>query len=383
MRLRCKRCRRTRYIYPLAGHAAVESSDGSPDMHSHTVPEKLLKQFAFMHLKKGLRLWRYAKGRAPYWDVSPHKATVNDGHFFDPRSVGREESIEKRLNELFEDPVHDFIEQLSFTTFVFSARHTAALAPYIALLWHRSKARKEATNQHRELSIRSFETLKNRDDLLERIALSWTQGVLDAGMTLEVPVARHQVVEIIDNFIVRLNLPDHAATSYADTMARMLTNRDDTFDGARWGVVHTTQEQPVVIGDAPVVTWRRDRNGDLTYGIGFREPNVEILLPVSPTACLHVLPKVKRSLIVKVPTVMEVNAAQAAFAEACYANAGNDCLDQELQPHFGKAKMGITAFSLHHKDYVSAFAEQLIRMGPPPNVLPYLSDSQNSITEIN
>jgi hypothetical protein len=352
-------------------------------MHSHTIPEKLLKQFAFMHPKKGLRLWRYAKGRAPYWDVSPHKATVNDGHFFDPRDVGREESIEKRLNELFEDPVHDFIEQLNFKTFVFSARHTDALAPYIALLWHRSKTRKKVTNQHRDLSIQSFETLKTRDDLLERIALSWTHGILDAGMNLEVPVARHQVIEVIDKFIARFNLPDHAETSYADTMERMMTNRDDTFDGASWGVVHTTQEKPVVIGDAPVVTWRRDRDSALTYGIGFREPNVEVLLPVSPTACLHVLPNAQRSLIVKTPTVTEVNAAQAAFAEACYANVGNDALDQELQPHFGKVEMGITAFSIHHKDYVSAFTEHLIRMGPPPNVWPSLSNSQTPFTEIN
>src|SRR5665213_2311660 len=104
-------------------------------MDSHTVPEKLLKQFAFEHPKKGLRLWRYQKGRAPYWDVSPSKATVIAGHFSDPRDAAREESIEVSLNQLFENPVHDFIEQLSFKTFVFAAHHTVALAPYIALLW--------------------------------------------------------------------------------------------------------------------------------------------------------------------------------------------------------------------------------------------------------
>jgi hypothetical protein len=93
-------------------------------MDSHTVPEKLLKQFAFQHAKKGLRLWRYQKGREPYWDVSPHKATVIVGHFADPRDGEREESIETKLNLQFENPVHDFIEQLSFRTFVLSARHS-------------------------------------------------------------------------------------------------------------------------------------------------------------------------------------------------------------------------------------------------------------------
>lgn len=68
-------------------------------MKSHTVPEKLLKQFAFEHPVKGLRLWRYQKNRQPYWDVSPNKATVVEGQFFDPRNARREESIETELSK--------------------------------------------------------------------------------------------------------------------------------------------------------------------------------------------------------------------------------------------------------------------------------------------
>jgi hypothetical protein len=345
-------------------------------MDSHTIPEKLLKQFAFMHPKKGLRLWRYMKNRAPYWDVSPHKATVKDGHFSDPHNAAREERIETRLNQEFENPVHDFVEQLSFKTFVFAAHHTLALAPYIALLWHRSKARQEVTSLHHDLSIQTFNALKNRDDLLERIASNWTHDMLGSALTLEAPVTKYQVIEFIDGLIAKYNRPGHAESSYADTMERMMTNQDYTFDGAHWGVVHTTEDKPFVIGDAPVVTWCRDRIGVLTHGVGFQRPDVEVLLPVSPTACLHVLPNVQRSLVVKTPTPSEVNAAQAAFAEACYANVGSEALNQELQPHFGEKKMGINAFSIRHKDYVTAFAEHLSRMGPPPNVWPSLPNTQ-------
>ncbi|HEY5213639.1 MAG TPA: DUF4238 domain-containing protein [Acidobacteriaceae bacterium] len=337
-------------------------------MDSHTVPEKLLKQFAFEHPKKGLRLWRYQKGRAPYWDVSPSKATVIAGHFSDPRDAAREESIEVSLNQLFENPVHDFIEQLSFKTFVFAAHHTVALAPYIALLWHRSKARKAVTSQHHDLSVQALEKLKNRDDLLGHIASSWTLGIIKLGWTLDAPVGKHQVVEFIDGFIARYKRPHHAESSYADTMERVMTNQDNTFDGAQWGVVHTEEDKSFVIGDAPVVTWRRDRTGVLNYGVGFQEPNVEVLLPISPMACLHVLPSVQRTLIVRMPTASEVNAAQAAFAEACYTNIGSNSLDQELQPHFGEKEMGINAFSIRHRDYVTAFSVLLSRMEPPPNL---------------
>ena len=97
-------------------------------MKSHTVPEKLLKQFAFKHPVKGLRLWRYQKIREPYWDVSPSKATVVEGQFSDLRNAEREESIETELNQRFENPVHDFIEQLGLRTFVFGANHMRSRA---------------------------------------------------------------------------------------------------------------------------------------------------------------------------------------------------------------------------------------------------------------
>jgi hypothetical protein len=337
-------------------------------MKSHTVPEKLLKQFAFEHPVKGLRLWRYQKSREPYRDVSPSKATVVEGQFFDPRNAKREERIETELNHRFENPVHDFIEQLGYRAFVFGANHTVALAPYIALLWHRSKARKRVTRLHRDLSIETFEKLKKRNDLLERIAASWTHDKIRHGRSLSEPVGVGKVIEAIDRFIGRFNSPGHDETSYADTMERVMEGEDTTFDGARWRIFHTEPEDPFVIGDAPVVTWRRDQQGVAQYGIGFREPNVEVLLPVSPTACLHVLPNVQRTRTIITPPASEVNAAEAAFAEACYANLGSSSLNQHLQGYFGRAEIGINAFSVAHKDYVTLFCKHLIVGGVPPNV---------------
>lgn len=337
-------------------------------MKSHTVPQKLLEQFAFKHPVKKLRLWRYQKNRKPYWDVSPSIATVVDGQFSDPRNSAREERIETNLNQRFENSVHGFIEQLGFRTFVFGANHANLLAPYIALLWHRSKARKAVTSLHHDLTIETAENLKKRNDLLERIAASWTQDKINQGKILNEPVGVDKVIEMIDRFIEKFKSPDHIETSYADTMERVMKDEDATFDGARWGIVHTELDNPFVIGDAPVVTWYRDLQGVTHNGIGFREPNVEVLLPVSPTACLHILPNVRRTRTVITPRVFEVNAAEAAFAEACYTNIGSDSLNQHLQRYFGRAKMGINAFSLRHKDYVTGFCNHLIRGGVPPNV---------------
>jgi hypothetical protein len=88
--------------------------------------------------------------------------------------------------------------------------------------------------------------------------------------------------------------------------------------------------------------------------MGFHLPNVEAFLAISPSSCLHIQPAVERTRPVKIPTVDEINAAQAAFASrSCFTNV-KDSRDKILQPNFGKAKLGVTAFTVWHRDYTNA-----------------------------
>jgi Protein of unknown function (DUF4238) len=233
-------------------------------MDSHTVPAKLLKQFAFRDPVKELRLWRYRKGREPDWDVSPTKATVISGHFSDPLDTAREERTEAQLNQRFENSVHVFREQLGYRTFVFGAYHASAPASFIALLWHRSRARKAVTNLHAEISIEALEKLKARTDLLERIAASWTLDCIRHGARLQEAIGPDKAMGTIDTFIARFIRPGRQQTSCADTMEGVMTDEDTTFDNAQWGVVHTEPDRPFVLGHAPVVTRHCDRTGIAT-----------------------------------------------------------------------------------------------------------------------
>jgi len=120
-----------------------------------------------------------------------------------------------------------------------------------------------------------------------------------------------------------------------------------------------------VIGDAPVVTWERTEQNSLMYGQGFARPNVEVFLPVFPTACLHVLPAVPRTRPVRTPTTEEVNMAQAAFAtQHCFTNVRSMEIDTLLQPQFGTVRLGIDGFSIGHLDYTKKLFE--ILMNRPP-----------------
>jgi hypothetical protein len=119
-----------------------------------------------------------------------------------------------------------------------------------------------------------------------------------------------------------------------------------------------------VIGDAPVVTWERTERNFLIYGQGFSKPNVEAFLPISPTACLHILPAVQRTRRVLNPTTQEVNMAQASYAsDYCYTNIRSEVLDAVLQPHFGRTVIGVNAFSIRHRDYRKTMFDILMNGG--------------------
>ena len=131
-------------------------------------------------------------------------------------------------------------------------------------------------------------------------------------------------------------------------------------------ILRTTPDRPFAIGDAPVVTWERMDGNQLLFGQGFARPNVEVLLPVFPTACLHLLPRVQRTKLVRRPMAEEVNQAQAAFAtQYCFTNINSAELDASLQPFFGRVRLGIDGFNINHLDHVAKFFEILMSQPPP------------------
>ena len=80
-------------------------------MKSHTVPKKLLEQFAYDDpATRSRRLWRYQKGRPPYGRASPKTATRWEGHFADSANSMKEAELEERLKREFEEPVNQFID---------------------------------------------------------------------------------------------------------------------------------------------------------------------------------------------------------------------------------------------------------------------------------
>jgi len=129
--------------------------------------------------------------------------------------------------------------------------------------------------------------------------------------------------------------------------------------------VYASEDMPFILSDAPVVTWTRKREGSLSYGAGIRTENVEVLVPVSPSTCLHILPKVRRSLAPIVPSTHEINAAQAAFAtSACFSNKGSAEIDFLVQQNISTVLIGGNAFTVWHMPYDNLVFDILMEWRP-------------------
>jgi hypothetical protein len=312
-------------------------------MLSHTVPRKLLEHFAFDDpVTRSRRLWRYQKGQAPYGRAAPRTATRWDGHFADPANATKEAEVELRLKREFEDPVNQFIDQLCYQTFPFTTTQTRLLAGYLRMLFHRSRARRDASEGQQDIMVASLRALRADENRLAQLAAKYTADLMPTGLGRM--VTKEMAIQAIDNRIAEETTPDAAQRRYTATMETMMAFDD-----------------PFVIGDAPVVTWERTDQYAIVHGQGFARPNVEAFLPVFPAACLHVLPAVPRNRRVRTPTAEEVNAAQAAFAtQHCFTNIRSTELDELLQPEFGIVRLGIDGFSINHLDHAAKLFEILM-----------------------
>src|SRR5438552_17089568 len=101
-------------------------------MKSHTVPRNLLEHFEYDDaLTQSKRLWAYQKGKPPWGQANPASATRWDHHFADAANEAKEEEIELRLKQEFEDPVNQFIDLLQHRTFPFNATDERLLTGYL------------------------------------------------------------------------------------------------------------------------------------------------------------------------------------------------------------------------------------------------------------
>ena len=158
-------------------------------MNSHTVPRFLLDQFAYDDsVTRSRRLWRYERGRAPFRGISTRRATRTDHYFADPA----------------EDPVHKFLDKLSYRTFVMSRQDIRKLTRYITLLFNRSQNRRGATREQIAVAIESTRAFLADDEKIGRVAGRWTLEIIRLGHPLSRTVTREEVRRSAEQMIANM-----------------------------------------------------------------------------------------------------------------------------------------------------------------------------------
>jgi hypothetical protein len=337
-------------------------------MKSHTVPECLLKQFAYHDpITNSLRLWRYAKGRRPYPKASPKTAGRIDGYFADPSNAAIEQRIEEKLAVDVEGPVNQFLANFDDKMWVMSDLQRRQMTRYVNLLFNRCMARREAMKHSQELTAYALQKFLNNDVQLLTVATHWNLKAFFEGIHLSRLFTRDDVTKKVREQLAKSQTESSRQEGFVENVANAMAApyaaqlEKAMFQGA-WNVIRTTNDAPFILSDTPVVTWERVGEQQFNYGIGFERPNVEVLLPLSPVTCLQILPAVTRTGPCISATPTEINIAQAAFShQACFANQNAKEIDDLVQNCIHKVQLGRNAFTLWHRNFDDMFFDALMR----------------------
>jgi Protein of unknown function (DUF4238) len=329
-------------VMPLASPLQVSS---------HTVPKRLLRAFSYPDPKTGSpRLWRYEKNRKPYWKASPETSTAAVGHFADPEDALREKQIESRLAYKIEDPVNAFMDDMRDPMFAPSIDQKKQLTRYITLLALRSEARRDATDHDVAVRTAMIERFMSNQEQVATVAAHWNiESVLRRGEGFRL-ATRGYVLEIARALLTKNLEPTAMQSSYAERISVSLDGLNEPMFHGSWIMLSVSPDNPFILGDAPVATWVRQEADKISLGEGYLRPDVEVFLPVSPTTCWHILPKVRRTRKVRAPKALEVIAAQACFAKrSCFANLNSSLIDQIVQKKIATFKLGVTGGTMWHQ----------------------------------
>jgi hypothetical protein len=244
------------------------------------------------------------------------------------------------------------MSEMANPSFVPTDSQRKALTRYITLLFNRSRAKREAAPHAWETKLRILEKFLANEQQILTVQAHMNFRLSSVNRWYDRLFSKEDVIRLARKICESPKTESSLQHYYASSVAGWLSHFDETMYQGEWSLLTAKPGEPFILSDAPVATWNRVSADLFHYGVGFSEPDVEVVLPVSPLTCWHILPKVQRTRHVKIPTVREVNFAQAAFAtRSCFSNIESSAIDDLVQSHVSKAKLGVTAFTLWHMNY--------------------------------
>ena len=285
----------------------------------------------------------------------------------DQDDLAIELELETRLAQEIEQPVNDFMDDVCDLGFVLTDERKLALTRYIFMLFQRSQARRSGQGPMMAVGTHAFNAFLNDPTQLATVAAHWNMEAMAQGRRFsDGLITPEHVAEAVKRMMRVHNTPDALQRSYVEGIKNQMSHVDPLLRDSEWRWVRTTPDDPFMLADSPVITFARAVDGKLDYGMGFHEPNVEVALPMSPTACLHLLPAVADHRPAQTPTTREINWGQAGYAfEHCFCNANFAHLDAIMQENGGTFEMGTKTYWLPHENYNNHVCDILMGIRKP------------------
>jgi len=253
---------------------------------SHIIPRFYLEQFATPAKRKGKpgRIWVYEKQKQPDQRATTAQGFEN-GYFGYLRPDGStdgtlEESFENELVRL-ENECDGFLVCDKSHLFHWPAGSREKLAFYAALLYSRATQRRDHSAKNSRYTAGIFEKAIEEDkSVLDEIAASLSPR-------FNQPVAAVEVREML------LKPVQEQKTPYAeknDFLTGLLANArniaNHILSKPIWEVLQSPDGVEFITSDNPVISVVQLPNGKLHPGYGFGKPDVIVLFPLAPSACL-------------------------------------------------------------------------------------------------
>ena len=186
-------------------------------MLSHTVPQRLLIQFAYRHAAtQSLRLWRYQKDRAPYSKASPKSATTYERYFQHPDNTDVEGEIETGLARNIEGPVNQFLDDLCEPGFLMNEHQRESMTRYVSLLFSRSLSRRQGSRHIQDLIGHALQRFLENEGQILTVAAQWSLEQTFKGNPMW--VAPRYVKRVAQQLLNKSRLPSSEQANFVTTI---------------------------------------------------------------------------------------------------------------------------------------------------------------------
>ncbi len=306
---------------------------------SHVIPRFYLEQFATRkkaHAKTGY-LWVYSTS-ARIRRGTAQTEGVENGYFGMPTATDRlDESLETQLAAL-EDRAKDVLLMAPNETFVWSRGYQKILADYVALLYARTKARRNATAWVSDAVSKNMLRLIEEEQFMRELTDEYAKRF---NQLVDVSVVKRAVKSVADEAVT----PDGKRGFFLSELLNTANLVSEILLSRPWQVWKAPEGQESITSDNPVVTML-PINGDFAHGFGFNAQGVLVACPLNWNSCLLVgAPDNKTFKEVDAQTLERTNEIQIrCMFQNAYSRTKFDHFEAAVKQYGATSKFGENAF---------------------------------------